>query len=150
MRVDTVFASADIAASGLKAERQRMEVAANNIANAHTTRSPEGGPYRRQQVIFATQMNAALGSRFASGSTHTQLGGVEVVGIEPDRSPFEKIFNPGHPDADPDGFVEMPNVALPMEMVDLMTASRSYEANLKSLETFRRMVERTLDLMRGT
>ncbi len=148
MKIGNVFTSADISATGLKAERMRMEVAAGNIANANATRSPDGGPYRRQQVVFETQMQSALGGMVSQGGQN-QLGGVGVVGIESDRSPFPKVYNPGHPDADPDGFLQMPNVALPMEMVDLMTASRSYEANLKSLEVFRRMAEQTLELMRG-
>ncbi len=148
MKIGNVFASADISATGLKAERMRMEVAASNIANANATRSPTGGPYQRQQVIFATQMQSALGGAVSQGDQN-QLGGVDVIGIEADQSPFPKVYNPGHPDADPEGFLQMPNVALPMEMVDLMTASRSYEANLKSLEVFRRMAEQTLELMRG-
>ncbi|MBT5020636.1 flagellar basal body rod protein FlgC [Planctomicrobium sp.] len=149
MKVGNVFAAAEISASGLKAERTRMEVAAGNIANANATRSPEGGPYRRQQVIFSAQMQNANKVFGAASSGETQLGGVDVVGVQADQSPLPKVYNPGHPDADEQGFVEMPNVALPMEMVDLMTASRSYEANLKSLETFRKMAEQTFELMRG-
>lgn len=146
MKISNLFSSTEIAASGLKAERTRMEVAAENIANANSTRSPQGGPYRRQQVIFQT---AASEQFTPDAGTYQQLSGVNVAGIEADQTPLPKVFNPGHPDADPQGFVEMPNVAIPMEMIDLMTASRSYEANLKSLETFKRMVERTLELMRG-
>ena len=142
----SVFAATDISASGLKAERMRMEVAASNIANSNATHSPQGGPYRRQQVIFSTQMNDFLGGGI-SGST--EIGGVDVLGIDTDSTPFPKIYKPGHPDADNDGFVEMPNVVVPMELVDLMTASRAYEANLKSIETFQRMAQQTLSLMRG-
>lgn len=137
------FSAAEIAATGLRAERIRMEVSAMNLANAHATRTPQGGPYRRQQPVFAAAMQSAAG-RLRS------LGGVEVAGVEPDESPFPRLYEPGHPDADGEGFVELPNVSLPLEMVDLLTASRSYEANLKSLETFRKMVEQTLDLIRST
>lgn len=142
MKLSNLFAATEIAASGLKAERTRLEVAANNIANANATRSSAGGPYRRQQVVFATD----AGDSF-SGTP--ELNGVNVVGIQTDQSPLPKVFNPGHPDADEQGFVLMPNVALPMEMVDMMTASRSYEANLKTLEVFRRITQRTLDMIGG-
>lgn len=141
-----MLSAADISASGLAAERQRMEVVANNIANAHTTRTADGGPYRRQQVVFATALQSALGS---SASSTRSLGGVHVVGIQPDMSKLERVLNPGHPDADEDGYVTMPNVKLPNEMVDLMTASRAYEANLKALRTFRKMAEQALSLLRG-
>jgi len=146
MQLGRILSATDISASGLAAERQRMEVVANNIANAYTTRTPGGGPYRRQQVVFATALQSALsGSASGAGS----LGGVRVVGIQPDLSEFHIVRNPGHPDADGDGNVTMPNVKLPNEMVDLMTASRAYEANLKALRTYRKMAEQALSLLRG-
>ena len=145
----TVFAAADISASGLQAERMRMEVAASNIANSHATRSPFGGPYRRQQVLFAPQSLSSFPRLGHQPQQTSELGGVAVQGLVNDQSPFPKVYNPGHPDADADGFLQMPNVVVPMELVDLMTASRAYEANLKSLETFRRMAQQTLSLMRG-
>jgi flagellar basal-body rod protein FlgC len=144
MQLGSILSVTDISASGLAAERQRMEVVANNIANAHTTRTAEGGPYRRQQIIFATALQSALASSSAGS-----LGGVQVVGIQPDMSELPRVYNPGHPEADKDGFVTMPNVKLPNEMVDLMTASRAYEANLKALRTFRKMAEQALSLLRG-
>ncbi|MEW4526324.1 MAG: flagellar basal body rod protein FlgC, partial [Maioricimonas sp. JB045] len=143
MSFGQLLSTTDIAASGLAAERLRMEVVANNIANAHSTRTAEGGPYRRQQVIFSTALENAI------GAGQPGLGGVNVVGIEQDMSPLQSIYDPGHPDAGPDGMVEMPNVRLPHEMVDLLTASRSYEANLKSLKMFRQMAEQALGLLRG-
>lgn len=145
MITGSAFAAADISASGLQAERMRMELAASNIANSHATRSSQGGPYRRQQVIFAPQVFDPL----AANSNGQPLGGVEVKGIATDESPLPLVYNPGHPDANAEGFVQMPNVVIPLEMVDLMTASRAYEANLKSIETFRRMAQQTLSLMRG-
>lgn len=127
-----------------------MEVAANNIANANSTRTSSGGAYRRQQVIFAADMEHALSTGGAIASRkQPQLGGVRVLGVEPDESELPTVFNPGHPDANASGLVEMPNVSLPREMVDLMTASRAYEANLKSLQTFRQMAEQALSLMRS-
>jgi flagellar basal-body rod protein FlgC len=137
-----LFAGADISASGMSAERQRMEVVAHNIANANSTQTVDGGPYRRQQLVFATALNSTGG---VDG-----LQGVEVVGLQKDDTPGPKIHNPTHPNADVNGMVEMPNVKLPNEMVDLITASRSYEANLKALTTFKEMIEQTLQLLRGT
>jgi flagellar basal-body rod protein FlgC len=136
-----LFAGADISASGMSAERQRMEVVANNIANANATQTAEGGPYRRQQLVFSAALDETGN---ASG-----LRGVEVLGIQADNSELPRIHNPGHPHADEDGYVLMPNVKMPNEMVDLITASRSYEANLKALTTFKQMIEQTLQLLRG-
>ena len=142
----SVLSSADISASGLSAERLRMEVVAENIANAHTTRTPEGGPYRRKAVVFAAALQDAY--RTSMSDLHEQ-GGVEVVGIESDQSAFPQVYEPGHPDADENGFVAMPNVQMASEMVDLITASRSYEANLKALRSYRQMIEGTLSLLRN-
>ena len=124
-----------------------MEVVANNLANANSTRTPEGGPYRRMEVVFASALNSALASPDGPGS---ELGGVQVVGLQRDWSELPRVYQPGHPDAADDGFVTMPNVKLPNEMVDLITASRAYEANLRSLRTFREMAEQALSLLRGT
>lgn len=145
MGFGSVLSTTNISASGLAAERLRMEIAANNIANVHTTSTPEGGPYRRQQVQFASAMEESLGSDPQAISD--SLAGVLVKGVTPDNSELPTVYNPGHPDADVDGFVKMPNVKLPMEMVDLMTASRAYDANLKSLTLFRQMAEQALSLM---
>ena len=140
------FSAADISASGLAAERLRMEIAANNIANANTTRTPEGGPYRRQRVIFSAEsFTDALNN--ANPAAH--LGGVQIGGIVPDTAEFPRIYDPGHPDADAGGWVEMPNVQLANEMVDLVTASRAYEANLQALRSLRGMVEETITLLRN-
>ncbi len=143
----STYSSVDISASGLTAERFRMEVIANNIANAYSTRSPEGGAFRRQQVIFSSNLNDQIAALQTSGAN---LQGVEVVGIQSDPSEFPQVYNPGHPDADADGMVEMPNVQVPNEMVDLITASRSYEANLRAIRTFRQMAQQSLALLRGT
>jgi flagellar basal-body rod protein FlgC len=142
MAFDDIFAATNISASGSSAERLRMEVVANNIANAFSTRTPEGGPYRRKEVVFA----AVLNDRLHAGSG---LGGVEAVDIVEDPSDFIRVYNPGHPDADRDGYVNMPNVQLPAEMVNLITASRAYEANLKVLQAFRQTAEQALTIARG-
>ncbi|MCS7017202.1 MAG: flagellar basal body rod protein FlgC [Gemmatales bacterium] len=138
---ENIFAVARISASGLSAERLRMEVIANNLANAFSTRSLGGGPYRRKDVVF----EAVLGQRLG----RPQMEGVRVAGIEDDMSDFQRVYQPGHPDADNEGYVLYPNVILPLEMVNLLTASRAYEANLKVLQTFRQMMEQALILLRG-
>lgn len=146
MAFEDMLAATNISASGLSAERLRMEVVANNIANALSTRSPNGGPFRRREVVFAAVLNQHLRPRVA-GAEH--LGGVRVVGIEEDPSEFNRVHNPGHPDADAEGYVLMPNVQLPMEMVNLITASRAYEANLRVLQSFRQMAEQSFSLARS-
>ena len=133
--VDTIFRGMRIAASGLTAERTRVDTIAENIANAQTTSTPEGGPYLRRVVRF----EALMGER----------RGVRVTSISEDRtSPTERLWEPGHPDADAEGYVEMPNVNATLEMADLITAVRAYEANLTVGQSFERMAERALELAR--
>jgi flagellar basal-body rod protein FlgC len=146
MAFSRLLATSQISASGLAAERQRMEVIANNIANANTTRSITGGPYRRQEMVFSEAFDMSLND--AKFNAHA-MQGVKVKGVEGDLTEFPQVYNPGHPDADENGMVQMPNVKLPNEMVDLITASRAYEANLKALHLFRQMTEQTLGLLRG-
>lgn len=145
MTFDDMLGAMGISASGLSAERFRMEVVANNIANAFSTRSAAGGPFRRQDVAFAALLNERVR---AGGRSETRPGGVEVLGIVEDSSELPRVYNPGHPDADGEGFVTMPNVHLPIEMVNLITASRAYEANLRVLQAFRQAAEQALTLAR--
>lgn len=148
MGFDTTFNAFNISSSGLTAERLRMEVVANNIANASVTRTAEGGPYRRKDVVFESAMNRA--SVFQDGhAATTGLGGVNVLGIIEDPSEFQRVYNPAHPDADRDGFVNLPNVNLPIEMVNLITATRAYEANLKSAQAFGDMSQQAIALLKG-
>lgn len=142
---NTSFSSIDVSASGLTAERYRMEVIANNIANANSTQTPEGGPYRRQHVVFAARENPMA----MMSPELDAMQGVRIAGTMQDQSDFIMVPNPGHPDADANGMVAMPNVRIPIEMVDMITASRSYEANLRSIRSFRQMAEQTLTLLRG-
>src|SRR5438105_4050242 len=150
MSFDNLLIANNISASGLSAERMRMEVVAGNIANAFSTRSPGGGPYRRQDVLF----EAVLGDRLSPGGANPRGGGprpllgVQVLGVQDDMSELPRIYSPAHPDADAEGFVTMPNVSLPIEMVNLMTASRAYEANLKVLQSLRKQMEQTIALLR--
>lgn len=135
-----LFSAAGVSASGMSAERMRMETVANNIANANTTRAADGQPFRRKQLVFSEAMGGADG----------EMKGVQVVAREADNSPFPEVYSPGHPDADENGVLRLSNVKIPNEMVDLITASRSYEANLKALTSFKEMVEQTLVLLRGS
>jgi flagellar basal-body rod protein FlgC len=144
-----MFRSLEISASGLTAERMRMDVTAENLANAETTRGADGQPYRRKQVVLqevpTTSFGAALTSAMGSG---TRPGGVEVAGITQDTAtPLKRVYDPSHPDADKDGYVSMPNVEPVEEMTNLITAQRAYEANVTAMQSAKTMFSRTLDLL---
>ena len=132
----SLFGALDISASGLSAERMRMDVTAENLANAQTTRGANGQPYRRKEVILQT----AGGARGA--------GGVQVAQIAEDTTPGKLVYDPGHPDANAQGYVQMPNVDTVTEMVDLIDSSRSYEANVTAMQASKQMFSKTLDLLR--
>ena len=147
-----LFGSLDISASALSAERLRMDVTAENLANAQSTRTSNGGPYRRKEVVlqeragsFGASLSAAMNSSRPPGA---QGGGVEVAGIAEDQTPLKRVYDPGHPDADADGYVAMPNVDTVTEMVDLIGAQRAYEANVTAMQAAKQMFTRTLDLLR--
>ncbi|MFO0976927.1 MAG: flagellar basal body rod protein FlgC [Planctomycetaceae bacterium] len=146
MSMQRILSGTEISASGLTGERIRMEVAANNIANMNSTRTAQGGPYQRQQVTFSAAMDQWMNPE---KNPVDGLRGVDVVAVSSDTTPGPVIYDPGHPDADATGHVRLPNVNMSREMVDLVSASRAYEANLKSLETFRQMAEQALSLLRG-
>ena len=154
MAFEDALSSTNISAAGASSERLRMEVVANNIANAFSTRTPRGGPFRRQDVIFAAIYDdkvrgASRAGRHVGPIDADQLGGVRVDGIVDDPSELTQVYNPGHPDADINGFVLYPNVQIPIEMVNLITANRAYEANLKVLQAFRQQAEQALLLVRA-
>ena len=130
----------DITAGALNAQKTRLDIVAQNIANAQTTRTPNGGPYQRQIVSFETQL---MRHGVAGGPS---LQGVKVGTITSDRTPGQQVYNPQHPDASAEGLVTMPNVDLSYEMVDLITASRAYEANLAIVKNARQMAMKTLDI----
>lgn len=134
------FSVFEVSASALNAQRQRMNVIASNMANVHSTRTEEGGPYRRKDVIFSAVS-------FQS-NPDSHLIGVKVTEIVPDISPFKKIYDPGHPDADKDGYVMMPNVNSVEEMVNMMMAFRAYEASVSAFNTSKMLVMKTLELGR--
>jgi flagellar basal-body rod protein FlgC len=144
----SLFSSLAVSASGMDAQRQRAELLVENLANAETTRTPEGGPYRRKDAIFssdpglssfASELGAALGS---AGT------GVKVAGITVDQREPEKRYLPGHPDADKDGYVAFPRINPAEDMVDLMGASRSYQANVSAISAVKDMIQRSLDILR--
>ena len=142
--------SLDISASALEAQRVRMEVISHNLANAETTRAskaPDGTflPYRRRQVVFQTVLNDALGG--SGGKGGAPAGGVRVSSVEEDPSAFRMKYAPGHPDADASGYVRMPNVDGLLEMVDLMEASRAYEANITAMEASKSIAAASLRLL---
>jgi len=149
MHGNPLFAAADISASGLAAERLRLEVVANNIANAFSTRSPGGGPYRRQDVVFAAVLDQSVRGAAGRKGDLSRGGGVQIVGVVDGMTDFHRIHNPGHPDADKDGYVTMPNVDLPIKMVNVITTSRAYEANLRAMQFFRQMTEQSYSLLRN-
>src|SRR6266700_2045770 len=131
----------DITASALNAQKTRLDLVAQNIANAQTTRTPDGGPYQRQIVSFESELIRREGLVGSGG-----LQGVRVASITADRTPGQQVYNPQHPDAGPDGLVTMPNVNLSYEMVDLITASRAYEANLAVAKIARQMAMKALEI----
>ena len=135
----SIFGALGISASGMSAERLRMDVIAENLANANTTRGADGKPYQRKEVL----LQQAPGQSFGD-----VLAGVQVAGIANDPSPLKKVYDPGHPDADAQGYVTMPNVNPVTEMVDLITASRSYEADTQAMNTAKTMYTKALDIIR--
>jgi flagellar basal-body rod protein FlgC len=151
-----MFDGMNIAASGLTAQRLRMDVISNNIANATTTRTPEGGAYRRRRVIFApVNVRPNYRSPLVPERIESGLGrGVRVLKIEQDASPYRLVYDPSHPDAiqtgPKQGYVEMPNVNVVTEMTDLISASRAYEANITMIQSERTMFNRALELGRIT
>lgn len=144
----SLFSAFDISASALTAERLRMDLIANNLANANTTRTDEGGPFKRQMAIFAPR----TGERSVPGrgrATRSDSGmGVRVVAIVEDQSPARLVYDPNHPDADESGMVAMPNVDPVREMVDLISATRAYEANITSINAFKSMALKALEIGR--
>jgi flagellar basal-body rod protein FlgC len=144
-----LFDAIDVAGSGLAAERLRMDVTAGNLANAQTTQGANGQPYRRREVVLqeAQSDGQSFGSILASASA-SPVNGVQVAGIVEDPSAPRRVYDPSHPDADAQGYVTLPNVNPVTEMVDLISASRSYEANVTSMQTAKALFSKTLELLR--
>lgn len=134
------FDGLDISGSGMTANRRWMEAAAGNIANAHTTRTAAGGPYRRRAVVFSEALSRAESDRVAHPA------GVRVETVAPDLSPFPRIFDPSHPDADKSGMLSLPNVDTVRETADLSAASRAYEANVAAFGATKSMLLKALEI----
>jgi len=141
--------SLDAAASGLSAQRLRMDVISQNIANINTTRTENGQPYRRKIVLFEDRNQNKPFYKYLSENSKSKLGnasGVRVSRIVEDPSPFKRVYEPGHPDADENGYVNMPNVDLVTEMINMISASRAYEANVTSINTTKSMALKALEI----
>jgi len=144
----SLFAALSVSASGLAAERQRAQVLVENIANSDTTRTTDGGPYRRKDVVFESQQVSSPFSSFMETSAAADANGVAVSEIIQDTSDPDRRYLPGHPDADKDGYVSFPKVNPAEDMVDLLGASRSYQANIAAISAVKDMIMRSIDLFR--
>ena len=133
-----LISGVDITSGALTAQKIRLDIVAQNIANAQTTRTPEGGPYKRKIVSFENELVKRAGG--------APLQTISVSSISNDKAPGQAVYNPQHPDAGPDGTVQMPNVNLAFEMVDLITASRAYEANLSVVKNARTLAMKTFEI----
>ncbi|RCX15508.1 flagellar basal-body rod protein FlgC [Anaerobacterium chartisolvens] len=144
------FSALDIGASALTAQRLRMDVISQNIANANTTRSEDGLPYRRKEVVFEERTQTPSFSSFLEKSSgqYSTGGGVRAAKIVEDSSPFKSVYDPGHPDANNEGYVQMPNVNVITEMVNMISATRSYEAGITSINTTKSMAMKALEIGR--
>lgn len=142
-----LFNSINISATGLTAERTRMEIISKNIANAQTTRTSSGTPYRRQIAVFKEREGKSFAD-ILNGKMDNSKGGVKLSKVAEDKSAFKKVYNPGHPDANEEGYVEMPNVDIIKEMVDMITATRAYEANVTALNSTKSMAMKALEIGR--
>ena len=138
----SIFTAMNISASGLTAERLRMDVISANITNANTTRTEEGGAYRRKVAVFQEQLTQA------SQANKKKLGGIQAVAIVDDPSDMKMEYDPTHPDADENGYVEKPNVDILSETIDMMVATRSYEAQVTTLNATKSMYTKALEIGR--
>jgi flagellar basal-body rod protein FlgC len=136
-----------ISASGLTAERTRMENIATNLANVHTTRTDEGGPYKKKDVVFTTS-DVSAGVRHFGSLLKEKAEGVKVEEVVESEKPFEQVYDPYHPDANSEGYVNFPNVNVMEEMADMVAATRAYEANINMMNTTKEMFVKTLEIVK--
>jgi flagellar basal-body rod protein FlgC len=141
----SLFSSMQVSASGMEAQRTRAELLVQNIANSETTRTPEGGPYKRQDVVFSTETQSSPFSAVFQNELGT---GVTVADVIQDESAPDMRFMPGHPDADASGYVAFPKMNPAEDMVDLLSSSRSYAANVAAVSSIKDMIARSIDIMR--
>jgi flagellar basal-body rod protein FlgC len=141
----SLFSSLSVSASGMSAQRTRAELLVQNLANSETTRTPEGGPYRRKDAVFSVEDQSSPFSAVFQNEIST---GVRVSDVVEDTRPPERRYMPGHPDADKDGYVAFPNINPAEDMVDLMGAARAYNGNIAAIAAVKDMINRSIDLMR--
>ena len=147
----SMFGGMEISASGLTAQRLRMDVTAENLANAQTTKGADGQPYRRKEVVLREISQGGFGAQLANAlgtGAKSRPGGVEVAEIASDQTAGKMVYDPSHPDANAQGYVQMPNVDTVTEMVDLIDSSRAYEANVTAMQASKQMFTKTLDLLK--
>ncbi len=140
------FTAIEISGSALSAQRYRLNIISSNLANAQTTRTPEGGPYRRKDVVFEAVSLKPSFREALKDAMRNAIQGVRVSKVVEDPTPFKLVYDPGHPDADKDGYVKMPNVNTVVEMVNLINATRSYEANIAAIDAAKNMALKALDI----
>lgn len=145
--MSSLFSALSVGSSGMSAQRARAELLVQNLANAETTRTPQGGPYRRQDVVFHSTAPSSPFSSIFAAEVNTP-GGVGISEVVTDTRDPERRYIPGHPDADADGYVAFPRINAAEDMVDLMGASRSYQANVAAIGAVKDMIQRSLDLFR--
>jgi len=142
------FSSLRISASGLEAQTKRMNTISSNIANAETTRTEEGGPYKRKDPIFAAIPDRESFGEIFQNELDENAQGVQVVEISEDTRKPRLVYNPSHPDANPEGYVAMPNVNTVEEMANMISAQRSYEANVTAMNAAKSMAQKALEIGR--
>jgi flagellar basal-body rod protein FlgC len=147
-----LFEAIGIAGSGLTAERVRMDVTAENLANADTTKAANGQPYQRQEVALKQAgeggFSSALSGAMQQSESQEPPGGVEVTGIVSDATPDQQVYDPGNPEADPQGYVKMPNISTVTEMSDLISESQSYQSDMTAMQTAKSMFSATLGVLK--
>ena len=144
----SLFSALSVSASGMSAQRARTELLVENLANADTTRTPEGGPYRRKDTVFTSDPQAAQFSSMFESEMNSASVGVRVAQVVTDTREPDKRYLPGHPDADKDGYVAYPRTNPAEDMVDLLGASRGFQANVSAISAVKDMIQRSLDLFR--
>jgi flagellar basal-body rod protein FlgC len=141
----SLFSTLQVSASGMAAQRTRAELLVENMANSETTRTPEGGPYKRKDAVFSSELQT---SPFSAAFQNELSTGVTVSDVIEDNTPPDRRYMPGHPDADASGYVAFPHMNPAEEMVDLLSASRSYQANVAAISSVKDMISHSLDIMR--
>ena len=144
----SLFSAMSVSASGMAAQRARTELLVENLANSDTTRTPEGGPYRRRDVVFTSEPASSPFASMLDLELNPGLSGVRVSDVVVDQREPERRYMPGHPDADGEGYVAVPSLNPAEEMVDLMGATRSYQANVSAISAVKDMIQRSIDLLR--